>query len=52
MVAAALAPRQNPDGTWVFNGALDYISLDGKSLLPAAVELSDIPGMYAAFDML
>ena len=42
LVAAALAPRLNPDGTWIFNGALDYINLRSKSLPPTAVEVCDM----------
>ena len=32
-IGEALAPRQNPDGSWVFNGALNYlVSLWGESV--------------------
>ena len=30
LVAAALAPRLNPDGTWIFNGALNRLELSSK----------------------
>ena len=29
-IGDALAPRQNPDGSWVFNGALNYLNLGSK----------------------
>ena len=30
-IGGALAPRQNPDGTWIFNGALNRLNLPGAS---------------------
>ena len=29
-IAAALEPRKNPDGSWAFNGALNYLDLSGE----------------------
>ena len=41
-LADALAPRQDADGKWHFNGALKELYLYSKSRLPSAVELSDV----------
>ena len=30
-LGAALEPKQNPDGTWVFNTALTTLSVDGAA---------------------
>ena len=34
-LAGALAPRQNPDGTWTHNNALSRLDLSGAPSLPA-----------------
>ena len=33
-LASALEPRNNPDGTWAFNGALKMLSLLGETCSP------------------
>ena len=33
-LGAALEPKQNPDGTWVFNPALSTLSLWGAGPVP------------------
>ena len=44
-LAAALEPRQNPDGTWAFNGALNELVLTGESFPPTRCqEIHSIPG--------
>ena len=35
-LGAALEPKQNPDGTWVFNTALSTLSLSGTGPDPAS----------------
>ena len=48
-LADALAPRQNPDGTWTHNNALSTLNLFGAPSLPAhspPPDLLVIPPLY------
>ena len=40
-LGAALEPKQNPDGTWVFNTALSTLELGGAAQAPLALHKGD-----------
>ena len=42
-IAAALEPRQNPDQTWVFNGALQKLDLGGEPHRFPYITFRDLP---------
>ena len=46
-IGDALAPRQNPDGSWVFNEALETLQLYSKSFM--YISFSSLHGIFVDF---